>query len=156
MARCGRRGAEQTREARVKIKNNKSGFTLLEIIIVIIIVGVLSSLALPRFFSTVEYSKSTEALMSMGVLRQSMERCYLAIPKTYIGCAITNLDVENPGTSPGARFTYSVTSQSATGYVITATRNTVDGGGGTANWINLTQSTAGVVRAGSGAFIGIK
>ena len=44
---------------------NKKGFTLLEIIIVIIIVGVLASLALPRFFSTVEYSRSTEALASL-------------------------------------------------------------------------------------------
>ena len=140
----------------MNLKQNKSGFTLLEIIIVIIIVGVLASLALPRFFATVEFSKSTEALTSMAVLRQSVERCYLATAGTYVGCTVTNIDVEDPGNSPGARFTYSLTGQSATGYVITATRNTVDGGGGTANWINLTQSTAGVVRAGSGAFIGIK
>jgi type IV pilus assembly protein PilE len=140
----------------MNLKQNKSGFTLLEIIIVIIIVGVLASLALPRFFATVEFSKSTEALTSMAVLRQSVERCYLATAGTYVGCTVTNIDVEDPGNSPGARFTYSITGQSATGYVITATRNTVDGGGGTANWINLTQSTAGVVRAGSGAFIGIK
>ncbi len=140
----------------MNLKQNKSGFTLLEIIIVIIIVGVLASLALPRFFATVEFSKSTEALTSMAVLRQSVERCYLASAGTYVGCTVTNIDVEDPGNSPGARFTYSLTGQSATGYVITATRNTVDGGGGAANWINLTQSTAGVVRAGSGAFIGIK
>ena len=140
----------------MNLKQNKSGFTLLEIIIVIIIVGVLASLALPRFFATVEFSKSTEALTSMAVLRQSVERCYLTTAGTYVGCTVTNIDVEDPGTSPGARFTYSITGQSATGYVITATRNTVDGGGGAANWINLTQSTAGVVRAGSGAFIGIK
>jgi type IV pilus assembly protein PilE len=139
----------------MRLKNNKSGFTLLEIIIVIIIVGVLASLALPRFFSTVEFSKSTEALSALSVVRGSVERCYLAIPATYIGCLITNLDVENPGTSPGARFAYSMGSQSATGYTIRATRNTTDGGDGTST-ITLTQSAAGVTRVGTGKFIGIK
>ena len=144
----------------MNLKQNKSGFTLLEIIIVIIIVGVLASLALPRFFATVEFSKSPEALTALSVLRGSMERCYLASGGTYNpasgACSVTNIDVEDPGNSPGARFTYAVSGQSATGYVITAARNTVDGGGGAANWISITQSTAGVARAGSGAFIGIK
>ena len=144
----------------MRIKNNKSGFTLLEIIIVIIIVGVLASLALPRFFSTVEFSRSTEALQSLAVVRQSMERCYLAQAGTYVGCtAITagvwNIDVEDPGTSPGTHFTYAVGSQTATGYSVTANRNTIDGGA-TADWIRLIQSTTGVTRSGTGKFIGIK
>ncbi len=140
----------------MKLTQNKSGFTLLEIIIVIIIVGVLASLALPRFFATVEFSKSTEALNAMSAVRGSLERCYLASAGTYVGCTIASLDVADPGTSPGARFTYAISGPSATGYVITAARNTVDGGGGTANWITITQTTGGVTRAGSGAFIGIK
>ena len=51
----------------------KKGFTLLEIIIVVIIVGVLASLALPRLFSTVEYSRSTEALAAIGSMRSAMD-----------------------------------------------------------------------------------
>lgn len=139
----------------MRLKNNKSGFTLLEIIIVIIIVGVLASLALPRFFSTVEFSKSTEALTSLSVLRSSMERCYLGSGATYFGCTIATLDVADPGTSPGARFAYSAGSQTVAGYTVRATRNTLDGGtaGGT---ITLTQSADGVTRAGTGAFVGIK
>ena len=139
----------------MRLKQNKSGFTLLEIIIVIIIVGVLASLALPRFFSTVEFSKSTEGLMSLSALRDSMERCYLGSAGTYVGCTIATLDITDPGTSPGARFAYSNGSLSATGFTVRATRNTVDGGtaGGT---ITLTQSATGVTRVGTGAFIGIK
>jgi len=140
----------------MKLKQNKSGFTLLEIIIVIIIVGVLASLALPRFFATVEFSKSTEALTSLGVLRDSLERCYVASAGTYVGCDVGSIDVADPGVVPGARFGYAVGSQSTTGYVITAARNTVDGGGGTTNWITITQTSTGVTRAGSGAFVGIK
>lgn len=140
----------------MRLKNNKSGFTLLEIIIVIIIVGVLASLALPRFFATVEFSKSAEALQSLAVLRDSVERYYLASGGTYVGSTMANLDIANPGTSPGARFTYAISGQSAIGYTIQASRNTIDGGGGTANWIRLIQTTAGVTRSGSGAFVGIK
>ena len=135
--------------------NNRSGFTLLEIIIVIIIVGVLASLALPRFFSTVEFSKSTESFVSMAALRQSMERCYLASGGNYTACTLAGLDLENPANSPGAHFGYAISGQSATGYVITATRNTSDGGDGTSA-ISLTQTSAGVTRAGTGKFIGIK
>ncbi len=138
--------------------NKKSGFTLLEIIIVIIIVGVLASLALPRFFSTVEFSRSTEALTSMTALRQSLERCYLANAGSYTGttpCLITNLDLEDPGTSPGNHFTYTISGQSATGYTVLATRNTRDGGSATGK-ITLTQTSTGVTRTGEGAFVGIK
>lgn len=142
----------------MNVKNNKSGFTLLEIIIVIIIVGVLASLALPRFFSTVEYSKSTEALTSMSAIRQSMERCYLMSPGTYSGCGdggFSELDIEDPALSPNAHFTYAITGANATGYTITATRSASDGGDG-ASTVVILQNTAGVTRSGTGVYSGLK
>lgn len=135
----------------MKLKNNKSGFTLLEIIIVIIIVGVLSSLALPRFFKTVEFSKSSEALNNLGVVRQAIERCYLSKSGTYVGCDMTNIDVEDPGAAPGSLFSYAVSGQAVTGYTITATRV-----GDAASWIRITQTGTGVTRLGSGKFVGIQ
>jgi prepilin-type N-terminal cleavage/methylation domain-containing protein len=59
----------------MKLHNNKSGFTLLEIIIVIIIIGVLASLALPRLLKTVEYSRATEALAQIGTIKSRWEEC---------------------------------------------------------------------------------
>ncbi|MBI3618394.1 MAG: hypothetical protein HY210_09355, partial [Candidatus Omnitrophica bacterium] len=119
----------------------------------------LASLALPRFFATVEFSKSTEALNALGVLRGAMERCYLASGGTYNpasgACSTTNIDVEDPGTAPGARFTYAASGQTATGYTLLATRNAVDGGDGTST-ISIVQSAAGVTRTGTGKFVGIK
>lgn len=138
--------------------NNKSGFTLLEIIIVIIIVGVLASLALPRFFSTVEFSKSTEALSSLSSIRQSMERCYLGAGGTYASCNINTLDLENPGLVPGARFSYAIVGvPTAISYVLTATRVSVDGGTA-GDTITLTQTGTvnGTTRSGTTKFIGIK
>ena len=140
----------------MRLKNKKSGFTLLEIIIVIIIVGVLASLALPRFFSTVEFSKSTEALNAIGVLRGSIERCYVASAGTYVGCALASLDVEDPSATPGTRFAYSMPGvTTATAYTIMATRNVSDGGDGVST-ISLTQLLGVVTRSGTGKFVGIK
>jgi type IV pilus assembly protein PilE len=135
--------------------NRKSGFTLLEIIIVIIIVGVLASLALPRFFATVEFSRSTEALASLTALRQSVERCYLANSGTYDNCVIANLDLQDPGSSPNAHFTYSVLTPTATSYLLQATRGALDGGDG-GSLIQITQTTGTVTRHGTGKFSGIR
>lgn len=142
----------------MNLKTNKSGFTLLEIIIVIIIVGVLASLALPRFFATVEFSKSTEALNAMGVIRQSMERCFVASNQDYTNCNLANLDVDDPGTAPGARFGYAISGQAAATYTITATRNATDGGDGTSTIVIAVDNAATppVTRSGTGAFAGIK
>ena len=134
---------------------NRSGFTLLEVIIVIIIVGVLASLALPRFFSTVEYSRATEAMQAIATVRQSMERCYL-MRVSYTGPCSTfgNLDVEDPNGSPNSHFNYTMTG-AATTYTIIATRNTRDGGEGTGTiWLSL-QAVAGltaIIKGGTGPF----
>ena len=139
----------------MRLKRNNRGFTLLEIIIVIIIVGVLASLALPRFFRTVEYSRSTEALVSINAIRQSMERCYLQ-RYAYTGCAaFTNLDLEDPAASPNNHFTYGMTAPTATTYNITATRNTRDGGVAT-DMVVLTNNGTTITRSGTGAFSGIQ
>jgi prepilin-type N-terminal cleavage/methylation domain-containing protein len=135
--------------------NQKSGFTLLEIIIVIIIVGVLASLALPRFFATVEFSRSTEALQNASVVRQSVERCYLGRAGTYVGCTIATIDVENPSTTPGTHFTYTITGQTTTAYSIIARRNAVNGGDSNSQ-IYIEQGPAGVTRSGTGTFIGVR
>jgi prepilin-type N-terminal cleavage/methylation domain-containing protein len=55
----------------------KRAFTLLEMIIAIIIIGVLASLALPRMFRVIECSKAVEATSMFASMRTQMERSYL-------------------------------------------------------------------------------
>lgn len=138
----------------MKIKNTL-GFTLLEIIIVIIIVGVLSSLALPRFFSTVEYSRSTEALNALGVIRGAVVRCGM-INNNVVGCdTFGSLAVDDPGLEPGSHFTYSIAITGANAFTVTATRNTVDGGT-SGDLVQLSIGATGVSRSGTTAFSSIK
>ena len=87
----------------------KKGFTLLEVIIVIIIVGVLTSLAMPKLFSMVEGAKAAEAISAIATIRSAMERCYLMRGGRYGACALFNaLDIENPGNAPGSNFNYQI------------------------------------------------
>ena len=133
----------------------KKGFTLLEIIIVVIIVGVLASLALPRLFSTVEYSRSTEALASIGSIRGSMERCALKSGTgSYTSCTsfATQLDIADPGAEAGHHFTYGITANGATGYTIIATRGTLDNNGASGDLITVLKDASVVSKSGTTAF----
>ncbi len=136
------------------LKNN-GGFTLLEIIIVVIIVGVLASLALPKFFSTVEFSRAQEGIAAAATIRGGLERYYVSKGNTYVSATTSNIDTGDPlAGQPNAHFTMTVSGTSASGYTITATRNTVDGGTATSN-IRIAQTATVVTRAGSTAFAGI-
>ena len=56
--------------------NNKSGFTLIEIIVVLIIIGVLASIALPNLFSNIPRSRAATALASADAYKTVLESCY--------------------------------------------------------------------------------
>ena len=127
---------------------SKKGFTLLELMIVLIIIGVLASLALPRMFGMVEKSRGNEAMNFIREIRNSLERCYTEKSGTYVDCDnFSNLDVDL--SAPNQHFTYTITSVSASGYTITATRNTLDGGDGSST-ITVTQDSSGYTRTGTG------
>ncbi len=139
----------------MKLIKNRSGFTLLEIIIVVIIVGVLASLALPRFFSTVEFSRAQEALSAIATIRGGLERYYVSKGNTYVAATTANIDTGDPlAGQPNAHFALTVGTTSISAYTITATRNTLDGGVAT-DTVVLTQTVGGITRSGTTAFAGI-
>ncbi len=128
---------------------NKRGFTLLEIIIVIIIIGVLASLALPRFFKTVEFSRASEALSNLSSIRGAMQRCYV-IDNAYTACNVwTALDIEDPNLITTRLFIYTITVGTPTTFTLTATRVP----GAPAGTITLNQDG---LKTGTGSFESIR
>lgn len=140
----------------------KKGFTLLELIVVILIVGVLASLALPRLFRTIEFSRSAEAWAAFSTIRSGLERCYLMNNGSYTNCNMSwdALAIENPANSPNAHFMYFFVSNN-TDWLMAAIRNTrdngegVDAATGTANGIGMCSTDDGsgrILKYGSGVF----
>ena len=66
----------------VRLLNNNQGFTLVELAVVVIIIGVLAAFAVPKFRDAVERSKASEAFNYLSTVRASQER-YHARNATY-------------------------------------------------------------------------
>lgn len=66
----------------------KKGFTLIELIIVIIVIGILATVAVPQYLKAVERAKGGKARHALGLIAQA-EKMYRADSTTgvYIACA---------------------------------------------------------------------
>ena len=137
--------------------NKKSGFTLIEIIVVLIIVGVLAAIALPNLFGQVERNRAQEALSTNGSLKEGVESCIVMNQNTW-NANCTGLVTVGVTIPAGALFGYAITSGTAAGaantattYVITATR-----AGIAANTVTFTRNANGSITcAGGGAYVGV-
>ncbi len=110
----------------VQRRDPNRGFTLVELKIVVVIIGILASLAIPRFMSASTKSKQTEAKQ---ILKQIyvQQRAYRVEHDAYWGNGLT-ADAANPNNfarilveiGTPSRYTYSLVSD-ATTFTATAT-----------------------------------
>ena len=58
-------------------KLTSKGFTLIEMLVVVLIIGILAAIALPQYRKTVEKAKVSEALMNIKAIEDTMHRYIL-------------------------------------------------------------------------------
>lgn len=72
-------------------KYHDRGFTLVEVLIVAIIIGILASIGMPQFAASIEKAKGGEARAGLGHI-QTGEKIYYA-EKEYYTTSLSDLDI---------------------------------------------------------------
>lgn len=111
----------------------KKGFTLIELLMVVIIIAVLATIAVPQYLNAVERAKIAKARNENGLISQAL-KMYRADPSggndDYSGAslAILNRYVElgidtTSGADPQGDWGYGLDDLSSTGFTVIATRS---------------------------------
>lgn len=149
-------------------RRGRKGFTLVELAVVIVIIGVLASFGVPKFLQSVERSKASEAFNFLSAVRSAQER-YQAKEGKYAE-AWSDLDIawKMDGTKPVLQYFNipdAITSSAEDAWSATMTRKagssgftaeytvtfTQDGFDATNSTIPATVNPIGGVSSGSGS-----
>ena len=101
------------------MKKNK-GFTLIELMIVVAIIGILAAIAYPSYMDSVRKSNRSDGKAALSDIAQRLERCYTTFSAyNSDSCGVVD-DVDDGITSPEGYYTVTA-DLDATTYTLTAT-----------------------------------
>lgn len=122
------------------MKRMQAGFTLIEVMIVVAIVGILTAIAVPAYGDYVKRGRITEAVSGLSDMRVKMEQ-FFQDNRTYVGACVAGTVAPLPANT--TQFTFSCSSLSASAYTVSATgTSTMAGFTFTVDQSNVRNTTA--------------
>jgi type IV pilus assembly protein PilE len=96
----------------------RRGFTLIEMMIVLVVISILSAMAYPSYSAQIVKSRRSDAKQSLIELAQRLER-YYSERGTYLGATLGSTGIY-AATSAGGYYALDIATQTAAGFTITA------------------------------------
>ena len=108
------------RKSNAILSKSGTGFTLTELLIVVIIVGIVATLALPMLVKTMEKAKLGEAASNLNLIRTG-EKIYFLEYGRFVN-NMSDLNIEDPNSQANRYFDYTINPADASDFTAKAAR----------------------------------